>query len=110
MPVRAATLTDIRADAAMVPNVQIVATPPKGKTIEAVLGLSALVVGSGEDCDLVIPDPLLSRRHCEIALTDRGIRFRDLGSKNGTSIGPVQVIDALIEPGAKVTVGGSQLV
>jgi two-component system, NtrC family, response regulator GlrR len=110
MPVRPATLTDIRVDAAMLPDVRIVATPPKGKGIEAALGVSPLVVGSGAESDLVVPDPLMSRRHCEISLSDRGIRLRDLGSKNGTSIGGVQVIEALLEPDAKVTLGGSQLV
>jgi predicted component of type VI protein secretion system len=45
-----------------------------------------LVVGRAPDCDLVVPDILLSRRHCRIESTSSGWGVLDLQSKNGTVI------------------------
>jgi serine phosphatase RsbU (regulator of sigma subunit) len=45
-----------------------------------------LLVGRSRDCDLVLPDVLLSRRHAELYRTARGWVVRDLGSMNGTRV------------------------
>lgn len=39
-----------------------------------------------DDCDLVIADQGVSRRHAEISVTRAGVFIRDLGSSNGTRI------------------------
>jgi pSer/pThr/pTyr-binding forkhead associated (FHA) protein len=59
---------------------------------------SPLVVGRQEDCDFVIGDPLLSRRHFRIAMeADGEYLLEDLGSKNATHLnagrvqGPVRL-------------------
>lgn len=50
------------------------------------------VVGRGRNCDLVIREPTLSRRHARIAVTKQGdLLLEDLGSKNGTFIDDVQI-------------------
>ena len=46
-----------------------------------------LTVGRSTECDVVVRDILLSRRHCEIAPYRNGWIARDLGSKNGTMVG-----------------------
>jgi sigma-B regulation protein RsbU (phosphoserine phosphatase) len=53
-----------------------------------VLSLSGdrLLVGRSRECDLVLPDVLLSRRHVEFFRTARGWLVRDLGSMNGTRV------------------------
>jgi sigma-B regulation protein RsbU (phosphoserine phosphatase) len=43
------------------------------------------------DCDLILPDVLLSRRHAEIVRTERGWLLRDLGSLNGTRLNGVRI-------------------
>ncbi len=50
-----------------------------------------VVLGRSHDCDLILPDVLLSRRHAEIERTDRGWVLRDLGSLNGTRLNGVRV-------------------
>jgi pSer/pThr/pTyr-binding forkhead associated (FHA) protein len=54
---------------------------------------SPLVVGRQEDCDFVIRDPLLSRRHFRVGRdADGEYLLEDLGSKNATYLnaGPVR--------------------
>ena len=53
----------------------------------------------------VLADDTVSRHHCEIIRTARGLLVRDLGSTNQTRIGRSRVTDATLEPGATLTVG-----
>jgi hypothetical protein len=51
-----------------------------------------LTVGrSNNHADLVLPSKTVSRRHAEFCLRDGGIYVRDLGSLNGTWVGPERV-------------------
>jgi len=43
----------------------------------------ATVIGRGEDCDLSVEDPLVSRRHARLLVNEDGITLEDLGSRNG---------------------------
>ncbi len=53
---------------------------------------TALVVGRQPECDLVIQDPLLSRRHFRISRdADGEYLLEDLGSKNSTFLNARQV-------------------
>ncbi len=92
------------------PALRAVVTLPDRRTVDAPLGLSPLVVGTGEDCDLVLTDVRVSRRHCELRATERGVLLRDLGSKNGTLLRGVSIFEALLPPSVAVTIGGSELV
>ncbi len=51
-----------------------------------------VVLGRAHDCDLILPDVLLSRRHAEIARTEQGWVLRDLGSLNGTRLNGLRVL------------------
>jgi len=92
------------------PSLQVTATLPDGRKVIAPLDLHPCVVGTSSDCDLVVPDSHISRRHCELTLTERGILLRDLGSKNGTLVRDIQVIEAWLSPGVPVTLGGTELI
>jgi pSer/pThr/pTyr-binding forkhead associated (FHA) protein len=44
-----------------------------------------LLIGRGEDCDIVIPDRQVSRFHLKlIPHIDKPLEIKDLGSKNGS--------------------------
>jgi predicted component of type VI protein secretion system len=43
-----------------------------------------LVIGRAPDCDVTVPDILLSRRHCRLQPSDDGWMIQDLQSKHGT--------------------------
>ena len=57
-----------------------------------------LVIGRGGDCDLVLDEPEMSRRHAVIENSGDGIYLRDLGSANGTFVNGLQVRDAVLHP------------
>lgn len=58
-----------------------------------------LVIGRGSDCDLVLDEPEMSRRHAMIENSGDGLYLRDLGSANGTFVNGVQVKNAVLHPG-----------
>lgn len=58
-----------------------------------------LTIGRGNDCDLVLDEPEMSRRHAMVEATPAGIWLRDLGSANGTYVNGVQVRDAVLYTG-----------
>ncbi|WP_437940978.1 sigma 54-interacting transcriptional regulator [Sorangium sp. So ce341] len=103
------TLTDGEESSVVLPSAQVVATLPHNVTREARLTMDLMVVGTGPECDLIVPDARVSRRHCELKLTRRGVVLRDLGSKNGTFIGEIPVMEAILPAGAVATIGSTRL-
>jgi pSer/pThr/pTyr-binding forkhead associated (FHA) protein len=45
-----------------------------------------IVVGRGRSCDVVVPDPSISKQHAYLARTDGGAVVQDAGSRNGTFV------------------------
>jgi transcriptional regulator with GAF, ATPase, and Fis domain len=68
-----------------------------------------LRVGKAPDNDLVLGDKTVSRYHLEIVRAERWLLVRDLGSRNGSLVGGVRVREAILEPGALITVGDTRL-
>ena len=109
LPPASSTLTTLRANAIELPSLEVGIVAPQGTEFSATLAFAPLVVGSSPECDIVLADSRVSRNHCEIRLTDRGVIVRDLGSKNGTFVGDLAIVEVLLPLGRKVTVGGSTL-
>jgi transcriptional regulator with PAS, ATPase and Fis domain len=76
----------------------------------AVLADAPVVVGSHEDCDLVLADPRASRRHCRLTLGPKGVLVEDLGSKNGTRIGGLEVERAYVGALVPIMVGDTKVI
>jgi hypothetical protein len=68
------------------------------------------VVGRGHDVDVVVDDPGVSRRHCEVRLEGGAARVTDLGSTNGTLVDGQKVGTAVLREGSVITVGRTRLV
>jgi hypothetical protein len=70
-------------------------------------------VGRGDDADVVLDDPGVSRRHAEIRVTTDGphlvAHIRDLGSTNGTFIDGSRVTGAELRDGNSITMGRTRL-
>ncbi|WP_437764827.1 sigma 54-interacting transcriptional regulator [Sorangium sp. So ce281] len=105
------TLTSVDRDRSLrMPSLRVRVTSPQGHVTEALLDISPVLVGTGQDCTLVVPDARVSRRHCELRLTPEGIFLRDLGSKNGTLLGQTAILEARLAPRVAVLIGDSELV
>jgi DNA-binding NtrC family response regulator len=65
--------------------------------------------GSNPGNDLVLTQDTVSRIHAELSATPKGVRVRDLGSTNGSSINDVPVVDAIARPGMTISLGQARL-
>jgi len=81
--------------------------PDKGQQKD--LPPTGAVVGSSPDCDLMLTDTAVSRRHFEILPGEDGFTLRDLGSKNGTVLGGMLLHEVTLTAGADIQVGQSRL-
>jgi DNA-binding NtrC family response regulator len=73
------------------------------------IGPETQVIGRNEACDLVLDDRKVSAVHMELVATERGVRVRDLGSRNGTFIGDTRVGEVYLTKHTTITVGESSL-
>ncbi len=67
------------------------------------------VIGRSRECDLVLDDPNVSRRHAELRREDGGWAVRDLGSTNGIKLNGHRSRGARLNPGDEITLGISRL-
>ncbi|MDB4967387.1 MAG: sigma54 specific transcriptional regulator, Fis family [Myxococcales bacterium] len=86
-------------------TLQILSGPDSGKRFEIE---QSCRIGARPLADVVLGDARVSGLHCEISVGE-ALRVRDLGSKNGTFVGPVRILDALLAPGDVVTVGETRM-
>ncbi|MEK7425728.1 MAG: FHA domain-containing protein, partial [Actinomycetota bacterium] len=64
-----------------------------------------LTIGTAEGNDLRLTDPAVSRHHCALTVTPRGVELRDLDSTNGTSLGGIRINSAFVAHEAMIGVG-----
>ncbi len=84
----------------------VVEGPHQGKELRVETDL--VRIGRDDWCDLVLDkDQWVSNIHCECWIDERGIRIRDLNSKNGVLLDNCPIFDAYLRPGAKVKIGSS---
>ena len=73
------------------------------------LAAERTVIGREQNCDVVILDPSVSRRHAEILHSDSGWLVRDTGSTNGTKINGVATTQSRIYSGDVLDLGKTRL-
>ena len=66
---------------------------------------AGIVMGRSPDCDVVIKDFGVSRRHAEVVVDGDSCRLVDLKSKNGTQVNGVRVPEALLADGDQILLG-----
>ena len=68
-----------------------------------------LVLGRGEEADVVVDDTRVSRKHAEITLRDGCLYVKDLGSRNGTRVGSSVLRDEerTVSRGDEIVVGST---
>jgi DNA-binding NtrC family response regulator len=88
-------------------RIRVVKGPDRGE--ERLLEGGSLFVGKHGASDLVLTDDTVSRQHAELTLLDRGVRVRDLDSKNGTFFGGSRVESVVVPVPCEVRVGDTRL-
>jgi two-component system, cell cycle response regulator len=97
---------------AFIPTLTFLSGPALGKEIPLIH--RQLVLGRGSECDIMIPDPSVSRKHLQIScrkVVKNGenpklkVVLQDLGSSNGTLVNYISVRRVVLKPGDKIFLG-----
>jgi DNA-binding NtrC family response regulator len=90
--------------------VTITEGPDRGRTFR-LDGASPprVLVGQSPTCEVRLSDLHVSRRHAAFDLAGGNLRLTDLGSTNGTTIGGVGVVEALLRGGETIRLGDTLL-
>ena len=81
---------------------------PDGRRVA--LGAQPLVIGRLPECDVVLNDSNVSRRHAELRRSGDGVFLTDLGSTNGTRVNGTPVREQILASGDEVSVGSTKLI
>ena len=81
---------------------------PDGRRVA--VGSTALVIGRLPECDVVLADSNVSRRHAEVQRRGDGVFVTDLGSTNGTKVNGAAVREQLLSSGDEISVGSTKLI
>jgi DNA-binding NtrC family response regulator len=73
------------------------------------VGPEPLVIGKDPKLKIVLGDPAVSRRHCEVKSTAAGVHLRDLESRNGTKVDGVVMESGLLFHGSTIRVGETEI-
>lgn len=69
------------------------------------------VIGRAGTAELAIDDPLVSRRHAALVVTEAGVSLEDLGSRNGVSVNDAPVSGSRpLAPGDRIQIGSQEMV
>ncbi|MFO0723783.1 MAG: sigma 54-interacting transcriptional regulator [Myxococcota bacterium] len=79
----------------------------KGRTAQ--LESRPIVVGTEADCDLVLSDRSVSRRHAEVSRRGHLVIVKDLGSTNGTFYHDARVGEVSVPLGGEVSFGKTRV-
>jgi hypothetical protein len=63
------------------------------------------LVGRNPACDFTVDHASVSRQHCVLEITDRGLHVKDLSTTNGTKVNGIPMDEGYINLGDKLTIG-----
>lgn len=86
-------------------EVKLVMFKANGQRKDLPLKNPVTVIGRGEECDLRVPVLSVSRKHCELAVTDASVAVKDLASSNGTYVNNKRVNETELAAGDRLVVG-----
>lgn len=66
---------------------------------------SHLIIGRTKECNLVIEDPSVSRKHLELIQSENSYKWKDLGSTNGTFINGQKMLAGELHTGDTIQIG-----
>ncbi len=77
--------------------------------MEYQLEKTSAVIGRDREADIVLKDPLVSRRHAEVLFRDGAFLLADLQSTNGTVMNGASIKEVALHHGDKFRVGDTVL-
>jgi FHA domain/FhaA, N-terminal domain len=94
---------------ARTPEAHLEITEPGRPRRRVTLGGGPLRVGRSADCELVLRDPRVSRRHARLQGRDGLLVLTDLGSTNGTFVNGYRISEVVLGEGDRIEMGQTTL-
>ncbi|MCO4763528.1 MAG: FHA domain-containing protein, partial [Myxococcales bacterium] len=88
-------------------ELHVVSGPDRGKVHN--LSEGSALVGRGLDCDIVLADPAVSRKHFRVVRTGDDVDAVDMGGANGTNVNGDRISRHNLTPGDQIEVGTTVL-
>lgn len=85
------------------PTLQIIEGEGEGTVFS--LDQKTTVIGRGEDCDIVINHPMVSRHHAKIVRVGPSFYIHDLQSTNGTMVNGENIDQHVLQPEDEIQIG-----
>ena len=79
--------------------------PEESPTVKLKVKKVTNVVGREGTCDVYVESNQVSRRHCLLQVTERGLLVKDLESTNGTFVNGIPMTDGYINEGDRLGLG-----
>jgi DNA-binding NtrC family response regulator len=99
------TTVGMRGNAMLVRQFEVSVIDGKDRGTRVVSAGEELSIGSSEGNDLRLTDNGVSRHHCALRAVERGLELVDLGSRNGTFVGNLEITSCFVRTGAQLRVG-----
>jgi tetratricopeptide (TPR) repeat protein len=100
--------TTILQESVEPPYLEVLQGKESGK--QFVLSVGDTGIGRGIDNDIILTDIAVSRKHAKIVRDGDALRFRDVGSGNGTLINGEKVFEKTLVDGDRIELGETVLV
>lgn len=91
-------------------NAQLVAVKGPLKGLSWRIGQNGLLFGRSAECDIALPDPEVSRKHCRVFPQEGALYFEDLGGRNPALVNGFLSRGEPLEFGDEMAVGASLFV
>lgn len=92
------------------PNVELEVREPGRSSRRVPVSGAPIHIGRGAECELVLRDSKVSRRHARLVARDGLLVLTDLGSTNGTMVNGHRVSEVVLGSGDRIELGESTLV
>lgn len=92
------------------PEIVIEVREPNRSARRVPLTGAPIRIGRAPECELVLKDSRVSRRHARLHARDGVLVLTDLGSTNGTRVNDHRVTEVVLGAGDRILIGDTQLV
>jgi hypothetical protein len=92
------------------PQVVLDVREPNRPPRQVPVGGAPIRIGRAPECELVLRDGRVSRRHARVSARDGVLVLADLGSTNGTRVNGHRITEVALGAGDRIEIGDSSLV
>jgi hypothetical protein len=94
---------------AAVPRASLQVDEPDGRRRTIRVSARRITIGRAAECDLVLRDPRVSRRHARLQPRNGLLILTDLDSTNGTRVNGERIREVVLGIGDRIEVGGTEI-